>query len=177
MAKEVSLDSCPPYQAPLDQSEHRVGTAPFRESIYVCSAWKKFQFLIKFWRILTVPIMELPNILSSKCKKWNIDVFTVDVYLKCFQRYFLPKMEKTCQTVCCNMLLRISYVCERDPKNQTALLQFPVYWFYVCFLKSFCAPFNHLYKGGNDNNSCLIMVFAKNKWGHVWKLLRSVTYL
>lgn len=73
----------------------------------------------------------------------HMDLFTIDVYLKCFQRYFLTKNgENLSNSVLYNMLLRISYVGENNLKNQTALLQFLVSCLLCVLLKNFLCLFS-----------------------------------
>lgn len=72
----------------------------------------------------------------------HTDLFTTDVYLKCFQRYFLTKNEETLSnSMPNNMLLRISSVGENNLKNQTALLQLLVSCLLCVLLKNFLCLF------------------------------------
>lgn len=130
------------------------------------------------WGMFYSSRYELPSILSLKCRKWNVggymDLFTIDICLKCFQRYFLTKEERTCQTLCCNMLWSVS--CLERVISRTRLpcfnSQSPAW--HVCSLKLSVPPFSRLYEGGDDGKTCLIRA-VESKWDHVWNLLRTVT--
>lgn len=144
----------------------------------MCSAWKKSVSHEVLWGMFYSSRYELPSILSLKCRKWNVggymDLFTIDICLKCFQRYFLTKEERTCQTLCCNMLWSVS--CLERVISRTRLpcfnSQSPAW--HVCSLKLSVPPFSRLYEGGDDGKTCLIRA-VESKWDHVWNLLRTVT--
>lgn len=106
MSKEVSLDSCPPWGCRPSQRKY-LSVFCFEEVVSI-----SHQVSADF----TVPIRELPSFLISKCGKWSMcghkDLFTTDIYLKCFQRYIFTEVGENLSSHVLLRAVRTSYLWE-----------------------------------------------------------------